>query len=364
MAKMEGWAKLLHSLKGPENLEKKKQMLIECGRQLYREKGRPLVTKDFRPPLPHSKTINQAFGGKFTTFLKEAGLPSCRRKPGMKGEELKNYLKSIRIETDSDCWLTDKYTLDEGGYRYFPMGREKGTENRIHKASYTLFRGKIEKGLVVMHSCDNPECYNPDHLSLDTQANNMLDCTKKGKRASQINRSGGRVRKFLPTDPYDKEQMKAFLQANTDTIQPFNQMIFNGNLGPGGYPRIEIKGKRYSLHKLILAQKLNKEYEELKGVTRHVLPNSSRKPNRADCNPDHLFPGTQSDNVRDCLSYRKNVKLSEKDWQDIYDSHKKEVNKSIRGQQYSWQKRTAEKYGITETHALNIIRKIKKRIGV
>ena len=40
---------------------------------------------------------------------------------------------------------------------------------------------KVPIGKVVMHSCDNPRCVNPDHLSIGTQRDNILDSIRKGR---------------------------------------------------------------------------------------------------------------------------------------------------------------------------------------
>ena len=34
-----------------------------------------------------------------------------------------------------------------------------------------------------MHACDNPSCINPDHLSVGTPADNVLDAINKGRAA-------------------------------------------------------------------------------------------------------------------------------------------------------------------------------------
>lgn len=53
-----------------------------------------------------------------------------------------------------------------------------------HKVAYELTKGIIPPGQVVMHSCDNPRCVRPDHLSVGSIRDNTLDCINKGRRSS------------------------------------------------------------------------------------------------------------------------------------------------------------------------------------
>jgi len=50
-----------------------------------------------------------------------------------------------------------------------------------HRYYYEQTHGKLPKGMVVMHLCDNPSCVNVAHLKAGTQSENMLDCSNKGR---------------------------------------------------------------------------------------------------------------------------------------------------------------------------------------
>jgi hypothetical protein len=50
-----------------------------------------------------------------------------------------------------------------------------------HRVAYEETYGPVPEGLVIMHSCDNPLCVNPNHLYAGTQSENMQDCASKGR---------------------------------------------------------------------------------------------------------------------------------------------------------------------------------------
>ena len=78
----------------------------------------------------------------------------------------------------SDC-IEWEGNLTNGGYGYV---RRNGKTEGAHRIAWMDANdAEIPAGMVVMHSCDNRKCINPDHLSLGTQSENIADGYKKGR---------------------------------------------------------------------------------------------------------------------------------------------------------------------------------------
>lgn len=54
---------------------------------------------------------------------------------------------------------------------------------KAHRFSYEVHFGSIPDGMVIRHTCHNPECTNPDHLKIGNQADNMNDAIESGRIA-------------------------------------------------------------------------------------------------------------------------------------------------------------------------------------
>ena len=76
------------------------------------------------------------------------------------------------------CWIWEGLFSHNGYGRFRLTG---GKRIPSHRYSYELFKGKIKKGLLVCHSCDNPSCVNPEHLWVGTTKENMQDMCQKGR---------------------------------------------------------------------------------------------------------------------------------------------------------------------------------------
>ncbi len=81
-----------------------------------------------------------------------------------------------------DCLNWHK-SLVKGGYGQ--IGRKLPN---VHRVAWEYLFGKIPDGLYVLHKCDNPKCYNPHHLFLGTQKDNIKDMMVKGRHATSTTR--------------------------------------------------------------------------------------------------------------------------------------------------------------------------------
>lgn len=96
-------------------------------------------------------------------------------------KQIQNYYKRIKkTDNPDECWewqsRIDRYgygefRFDSKGKRYFRLA---------HRLALKLNNIDIT-GHLVLHSCDNRKCCNPNHLRTGTHQENMNDMKERGR---------------------------------------------------------------------------------------------------------------------------------------------------------------------------------------
>lgn len=87
---------------------------------------------------------------------------------------------------DNGCWYSENHLdITSNGYRRIRWGvpvAGVSPKFRLHRFVYEFFKGPIPDWGVICHRCDDPLCFNPDHLFLGTHRDNARDKILKGRQ--------------------------------------------------------------------------------------------------------------------------------------------------------------------------------------
>lgn len=237
-----------------------------------------------------------------------------------------------KVEKTSGCWIWGG-GQDSRGYGFMFDRRTRRTE-RAHRLAYELAFGPFERGLHVLHRCDNPPCVNPAHLFLGTRADNMRDARRKGRLvgnarlgkdaaveirqrytgargeqkllAEEFGVSTATISRVLTGKVYGAawKGLRVVTEQRRDSYERFWKKVicgepdecwpWMGNHLPRGYGLVSINRRRLLAHRAAWEGAFGSIPEGLQ-----VLHSCDNPP----CvNPAHLFLGTQADNIRDAQS--------------------------------------------------------------
>lgn len=104
-----------------------------------------------------------------------------RGQPGQATE----IVSMIAAHADESSCLEWPYKRKATGLPY-GIVRHDGTDWRVHRLAYKIVHGDIPDGKIIMHSCDNPPCFNPNHLSPGTRTENAADRHQKGRTKKAV----------------------------------------------------------------------------------------------------------------------------------------------------------------------------------
>ena len=195
----------------------------------------------------------------------------------MKELETRNFPKRNCVE-----W---GFTLDENGYGKVHMPGI-GSPQVVSRVALAHKLGRpIKPKHQALHICDNPCCYNPNHLFEGTRSDNMQDMMEKGRSRLGLCRRK-RTRKERIEDHFSKKH-KLKNRDGTWACEPSP----DSRKGVSIVGRSEVLvGYQYILE-LSLGRRRRKKY-----VAAHECDN------RSCINPLHITEKTQSQNIKDCVA--------------------------------------------------------------
>ncbi len=274
-----------------------------------------------------TKKLIKLFDGSYNNFRDYCNEPQLKRTQEISLEWFKSYC----VIDENQCWNWNKAKTN--GYGQITSN---GKSYLAHRLAYELSNKELPDLLLVRHKCDNKSCCNPEHLELGTHSDNSNDVViRKSDYQPKNNANLGYKVAGLSLP----EKINFYL---LHTIKNDNNCYISSVLKAHhtGYFYIRFENKIYTLHRLILSNKLTKNYKDIE-IARHVCNNKS-------CiNPEHLIEGTRKDNALDSRATNKTSKLDVEKVREIRNS--KLPNKEI-DSTYS------KLYGVTKGTISNVRR--------
>lgn len=118
------------------------------------------------------------------TIMAKSTLPI----PQLSASDKERFFSKVST-TPTDAGCTEWTAASRAGYGAFRIARR---QLGAHRVAYLISTGVDPRELSVCHSCDNPLCVNPSHLSLGTPQDNSTQMAIAG-RAAKGDKNGARL---------------------------------------------------------------------------------------------------------------------------------------------------------------------------
>ena len=213
------------------------------------------------------------------------------------GRTKRRFWAKVKKSNDPDgCW---EWTGSQTSLGYGELLFD-GKKVYTHRISWYLTNGPIPDGIRILHLCENRLCVNPKHLVLDAESKEMRFWNKTKKQKSGC-------------------------------------WEWTGSKFKSGYGQVRIKRKLARAHRIA--------WELVNGPIPKGMCVLHRCDNPPCVNPDHLFLGTQSENMQDMV---------EKDRRGLTMLQKQEIRKRY-AKGVVFQRELADEYGVTRSYISIII---------
>lgn len=147
-------------------------------------------------------------------------------KPRLTAEQLRVKLQAnVVVDPESGCWNWQK---SKGSHGYGQISTGKGKQELAHRVSLKVFKGDEAVGLLVLHSCDNRRCCNPEHLSSGSHRDNTQDMMYKGRGPVGSRQGRSVLTEELVLEIYRDERAQSIVAQEFGVSQSNVSMIKGG----------------------------------------------------------------------------------------------------------------------------------------
>jgi len=160
---------------------------------------------------------------KITCQLKELGVYESRgggrrKRPPETPQSFENRFLA-KVEKTESCWIWVG-SKTYGGYGLLMCGDKS---KLAHRLSWELHSHKmIPTNMLVLHSCDNPSCVNPQHLFLGTPKDNIQDAIQKGRYRNKLPKeTRENILSVIKSGTYSRDKLAEMFGVNQSTISNY-----------------------------------------------------------------------------------------------------------------------------------------------
>lgn len=145
---------------------------------------------------------------------------------------IERFWSKVKKGKKNECWIWQGSFVSSGYGHYGICYRVAGVLRRYimaHRFSLMIKLGVEELNGMCLHSCDNPSCVNPNHLSLGTNSENIRQAFDRGLMFGLKGESHGRskltekdvlwIRENYPKGGYTHESLGIKFNVGATTIR-------------------------------------------------------------------------------------------------------------------------------------------------
>ena len=141
------------------------------------------------------------------------------RKNANREEELEDLLANTASSGDCKVWVR---CFNSDGYP------RMANNVKVHRRVYELLTGLDLTGLVVRHTCDNPKCISPDHLTHGTATDNMKDRDDRDRTYRVITKEiVRRTKELLSTGILSRKEIANLVQIDVRRVSDISNNLYS-----------------------------------------------------------------------------------------------------------------------------------------